>query len=101
MKAPRNKSGVAGKPKIDLPETQKHRLIKEYEGNPSSAGRTQYLRYLHGEELTYREAVLAKCAECCCGYVDGRYDCGISACPLHQHMPYKGTIAPSLHTEEV
>lgn len=92
MKAPRNKSGVAGKPKIDLPETQKHRLIAEYESCPVSSGRTQYLRYLHGEKLTYMEAVHAKCAECCCGYVDGRLDCGILACPLYQFMPYKGQL---------
>lgn len=96
-----NKSCVAGKPKIELSEKEKHRLVTEYEGYPVSSGRTQYLRYLQGEELTYKQAVLARCAECCCGYVDGRYDCQISACPLYQHMPYKGITAPSLHTEEV
>ena len=77
------------KSKFELPEPEKQRLIREYENYPTSSGRTQYLRFLNGEDLTYREAVLAKCAECCCGYVDGRYDCGVSACPLYQHMPYK------------
>lgn len=96
-----NKSCGAGMPKIGLPQEEKQRLAKEYEGYPVSSGRTQYLRYLHGEELTYRQAVLAKCAECCCGYADGRYDCQVRACPLYQHMAYKGITAPSLHTEEV
>lgn len=92
MEILQKKSGIAGRPKFELTETEKHRLITEYESNPTSSGRTQYLRYLNGEELTYREAVLAKCAECCCGYVDGRYDCGIPACPLYQFMPYKGLL---------
>ena len=84
-----NKSCVAGKPKIELSEEKKNRLIKEYESNPTSSGRTQYLRYLHGQKLTYREAVLAKCAECNCGYIDGRYDCEIPGCSLYPFMPYK------------
>jgi hypothetical protein len=57
---------------------------------PKSSGKTQYLRYLKGEKLTYREALLAKCAECCGGYVDGRIDCKIKHCPTYQSMPYKG-----------
>lgn len=90
MKTPLNKTCVAGKPKIEFPEKEKNRLVSDYESYPASSGKTQYLKYLKGEELTYREAVLAKCAECCCGYVDGRYDCQIPACPLYQFMPYKG-----------
>lgn len=90
MSALQNKSGAAGRSKFALTETQKQRLTREYESNPVSSGRTQYLRYLKGEKLTYMEAVHAKCAECCGGYVDGRHDCGISACPLYQFMPYKG-----------
>lgn len=101
MKDLLNKSCVAKKPGIELPEEEKQRLVKEYENYPTSSGRTQYLRFLNGEDLTYREAVLAKCAECCCGYADGRYDCGIPTCPLYQFMPYKGIFAPSLHTNEV
>jgi len=85
-----NKFDVATKPKFELSDAERQRLIKEYESYPVSSGRTQYLRYLRGEKLTYMEGVLARCAECNCGYVDGRYDCGVPKCPLYQFMPYKG-----------
>lgn len=92
MKDLQNKSESAVSPKFCLTETEKVRLIKEYQSCPTSSGRTQYLRFIQGENLTYREAVLAKCAECCCGYTDGRYDCGVPSCPLYQFMPYKGHL---------
>jgi len=85
-----NESCIAAKPESGRAEARKQQLIKEYESNPVSSGRTHYLRFLRGEKLTYMEAVLAKCAECNCGYIDGRYDCEIPACPLYQFMPYKG-----------
>lgn len=90
MKDLRHMSDVAASSKLVLTETEKARLIKEYESNPVSSGRTQYLRYLHGEKLTHMQGIQAKCAECCGGYADGRYDCGIPACPLYQFMAYKG-----------
>ena len=90
MKTSLNQTYVVGKPKIEFPEKERSRLVSDCESYPASSGKTQYLRYLNGEKLTYREAVLAKCAECCCGYADGRYDCRIPACPLYQFMPYKG-----------
>ena len=77
-------------PRTALTDSERHRLIAECETSPISSGRTQYLRFLNGEKLTYREALLAKCAECCCFYVDGRYDCEVSSCPLYNSMPYRG-----------
>ena len=93
MLSTQNKSDVATGSNFDLSEAQKHKLIKQYESYPTSSGRTQYLRFLRGEKLTYREGILAKCAECNCGYVDGQYDCGVLTCPLHQFMPYHGKYA--------
>ena len=90
MNALLKKSEVAAMPKFGLTDAEKNRLIKEYKDYPVSSGRTQYLRFLRDEKLTYMEGVLAKCAECCCGYVDGRQDCGVPTCPLYQFMPYKG-----------
>lgn len=37
-----------------------------------------------------REAVLCKCKDCMCDYVNGRVDCVVPTCPLYQWMPYKG-----------
>ena len=34
-------------------------------------------------------AMAAKCHECCGEYLDGKYDCGVSECPLYPWMPYK------------
>ena len=69
----------------------------------NSRGKSTYLRYLDGERLTQREAILAKCAECCGGYQDGRLDCRMPACPLYPFMPYREDRAegPSLPVDGV
>ncbi len=90
MKSKQNTLNASERPETGLSEEETMRLIREYESNPASAGRTQYLRYLRGEKLTYKQAVVAKCAECCNGYVDGRYDCEVPSCPLYNSMPYRG-----------
>lgn len=94
MKDPRNKSCGAEKPKIALPDEEKQRLIRQCRKDPTSAGRTQYQRFLNGEKLTYREAVLAKCYDCDGGHSDGRYDCEVLSCPLRMYMPYKDKQSP-------
>lgn len=54
-----------------------------------TTGQTQILRYMDGEHLTRKECMLAKCFECCNGYIDGIKDCGITGCPLYAYMPYR------------
>lgn len=73
-----------------LTDSERQRLLAQCDDSPVSTGRTQYLRFLKGEKLTFREALLAKCAECCAFYADGRYDCEVFSCPLHIFMPYQG-----------
>ena len=53
-------------------------------------GKKELERYLGGEKITHRQAVLAKCYECMCGYLDGKLDCGIKDCPNYRFMPYRG-----------
>ena len=53
-------------------------------------GRKELIKADRGESLTRGEAILAKCYECMGGYDDGRNDCLVSTCPLHQYMPYRG-----------
>lgn len=48
-----------------------------------------YGKYLQGERLTRGESLIAKCAECMGGYVDGRRDCRVELCPLYPYMPYR------------
>ena len=90
MKEPQTKSNVARRSNFDLTEEEKTLLTKQCKSWPTSSGKTQYMRYLQGAKLTHMEMCLAKCAECCGGYVDGRYDCEVAICPLYQFMPYKG-----------
>jgi len=40
------------------------------------------------EKPTRALAMRAKCHDCCGGYIDGREDCGSTACPLYPWMPY-------------
>ena len=96
MSDPQNKSSAARRPKIELPEAERSLLIRQSKKDPTSAGRTQYLRFLNGEKLTYREAVLAKCYDCDGGHSDGRYDCEVLSCPLRRYMPYKDKLSPPL-----
>lgn len=62
---------------------------KDIENSPISSGRTNMLKFINGKNLTYKQAVLAKCFECCNGYIDTRQDCQIADCPLYGFMPYK------------
>lgn len=52
-------------------------------------GKTEYLKYLRGEVLSRREAMLAKCFDCCCFYIDGKVDCITVSCPMYDFMPFR------------
>ena len=51
-------------------------------------GQKEYLKFLDGEKLTRKEAMLAKCYECMYFYNDGKVDCMGYTCPLYQYYPY-------------
>ena len=51
-------------------------------------GKSELIKHLEGERLTYKQAVNAKCYECMCYCMDGLIDCTISRCPLYPFMPY-------------
>lgn len=62
---------------------------------PSSRGKTNLLKYLAGEKLTQRQAIIAKCCDCMCYHIDGRIDCRMSTCPLYTWFPYRrGETSP-------
>jgi len=52
-------------------------------------GRKELSKADRGESLTRSEAILAKCYECMGCYSDGKGDCRVDTCPLHQYMPYR------------
>ena len=69
---------------------QKERMKVLQDGNiPKSGGKNQLKRHQRGERLTQRQMIIAKCADCCGYYIDGRFSCEMPDCPLFPHMPYK------------
>lgn len=58
------------------------------------AGHKKYLERIKNGEVvkpkrpSLKKAVLAKCKDCVCDYVDGRLDCEIETCSLYPWMPY-------------
>ena len=64
-------------------------LLSAVSAWPASSGRDRYAEFLRGASLGRAAAMLAKCAECCHGYADGRRDCRMPACPLYPWMPYR------------
>jgi hypothetical protein len=57
----------------------------------SAKGRAELIKHRSGKKLSYKQAVLAKCNECCGFYADGKLDCQIPDCPLYGFMPYRTT----------
>ena len=55
----------------------------------SAKGRAELIKHRAGKRLSYKQAVLAKCNECCGFYADGKLDCQIPECPLYGFMPYR------------
>ncbi|MBW2543950.1 MAG: hypothetical protein JRD43_00480 [Deltaproteobacteria bacterium] len=64
----------------------KHEDVERY--GLTARGKAELLKYLEGGRLTRKEAMLAKCFECCNGYADGKADCGIESCPIYPYMPF-------------
>jgi hypothetical protein len=56
----------------------------------SAKGAVPLKKWVAGEKITRNQAILAKCYECCAGYVDGIRDCKLKGCPLYEYHPYKG-----------
>jgi hypothetical protein len=45
--------------------------------------------YKSGKKLSFKQACLAKCADCTNSFSDGREDCQIPTCPIYPFMPYR------------
>ena len=68
--------------------------IEQIERTSQRAGRSALIDHMHGERLSYKDMVNAKCFECCNGYIDGLNDCRVPDCPLYGAMPYRDTPPP-------
>jgi len=65
------------------------KLISEIEQHGKTArGQKELLKHLSGGKLTFKQAIYAKCYDCCCYHVDGKHDCNMLHCPLYPFMAY-------------
>jgi len=69
-------------------------MTKKYEKLPAIRGRDELIKYLRGERITHKQAVLAKCYECKGYCADGKVDCEIADCPLYLFNPYRKQPVP-------
>jgi hypothetical protein len=54
----------------------------------TAQGRNELLKHLNGEKITRKQAMLAKCYDCCGYFCDGRADCEVLDCSLYGYMIY-------------
>jgi len=55
----------------------------------SGVGSAALRKFRAGKRLTRGEAIHAMCCSCMCDYADGRVDCQVISCPLHDFQPYR------------
>jgi len=55
---------------------------------PRAKGRSEIVRHLSDQKLTFKQAIHAKCYDCMGYYIDGKADCQMPNCPLYAFMPY-------------
>lgn len=54
----------------------------------AARGQKELIKHLSGERLTLKQAVNAHCYGCMGFFADGKTDCSMPHCPLHQFMFY-------------
>jgi len=54
----------------------------------TARGQKELMKHLANHVLTLRQAVYAKCYDCCGFYADGKNDCCMPGCPLYPFMAY-------------
>lgn len=57
-----------------------------------AAGKREFVKWVNGERLTFKQKILAHCYDCMNYYVDGRVDCKNSRCVLYSNMPYRDIV---------
>jgi hypothetical protein len=63
--------------------------IEEY--GVQRKGYAEIKKHLYGENLTQKQAILAKCYDCMGFYSDGAADCKVTTCSLYPFMPFSET----------
>jgi hypothetical protein len=66
--------------------TDKLKSIRQH--GKVSRGQKELVKHLEGHSLTLRQAVYARCYDCCGFYADGKNDCRLPGCSLYPFMAY-------------
>lgn len=76
-------------------------LADDVEKNwPLRKGKSEYISYLRGEEITRGQSMTAACYTCMYGYDGGPEDCQGYSCPMYNYFPYKTKASRKEYTEE-
>ena len=66
---------------------EKIKDIKKY--GKKARGQKELIKHLEGGRLTPKQAMLARCYDCCGFFADGKIDCCMPHCSLHPFMAYR------------
>ena len=66
--------------------TDRIKSIQQY--GKTARGQKELIKHFEGHSLTLRQAVYARCYDCCGFFSDGKVDCVMPHCPLHPFMAY-------------
>ena len=58
------------------------------EGYKKYLARVKSGEIVRAKQPSMKKAILAKCKDCMCDYVDGKLDCEIPGCSLYHWIPY-------------
>lgn len=64
------------------------RIIEIRKHGKKARGQKELLKHLSGGKLTFKQAIYARCYDCCGYFSDGKLDCKMPACPLYPFMAY-------------
>ena len=80
-----------------MPYHCKEKIIADqsyHEMGKLAKGQSDLVAHMQGSRISSRGAILAKGYDCMGGYLDGKCNCKITACPLYPWMPYKNIECP-------
>lgn len=75
----------------------------------TARGQKELVKHLEGQKLTMKQAIYARCYDCCGFFSDGKVDCAMTHCPLYPFMAYNanrvkkvtGRIMTDAHKEKL
>lgn len=71
-----------------IPEENQAEIKSIMKYGKKAKGQAALIKYLKGDVLTAKNAIIAKCYECMNYYADGVHNCKLTTCPLFLFNPY-------------